>query len=160
MLPSFSQFNYSIQFREGNKNISSLCQQASLSFSFDSTDIQVVLACSHARRVALEAAFHAPESRAFGCPEEHPKPRGATFGGATFDHSAKKPGHDEAQDGAKASRRSDFGEPQTHGAAIDPCPAQWRRVVGEGARTKGNQTEKEQQARMAKGGPEVLREGA
>jgi len=78
------------------------------SFSFDSTDIQVVLARSHARRVALGATFHAPESRAFGCPEEHPKPRGATVGGANFGHGAKTPGRDEARDGAKASGRSGF----------------------------------------------------
>ena len=43
-----------------------------------------VLARSHARRVVLKAAFHAPDDRAFECPEEQPKPRGAAVGEATF----------------------------------------------------------------------------
>jgi len=64
---------------------------------FDPTDIQVVLARSHARNVALEAAFHAPDGAAFGRPEERPKPRGATIGGATFGCGAKTPEHDEAK---------------------------------------------------------------
>jgi len=46
--------------------------------------VQDVRARSHARRVALEAAFRAPDGRTFGCSEEQPKPRGATVGDATF----------------------------------------------------------------------------
>ena len=48
------------------------------------SQVQDVLACSHAQRVALKAAFHAPDDRAFECPKEQPKPRGAAVGEATF----------------------------------------------------------------------------
>src|SRR6185312_12211271 len=48
------------------------------------SQVQDVLARSHARRVALKAAFHAPDDRAFECPKEQPKPRGAAVGEATF----------------------------------------------------------------------------
>ena len=66
---------------------------------------------SNARRVALEAAFHAPDSRAFGCPEEHPKPQGADIGEATFGMSVKPPRRDEARCGrAKTSKRWSCGE--------------------------------------------------
>ena len=46
--------------------------------------VQDVRARSHARRVALETAFRAPDGRTFSCSEEQPKPREATVGDATF----------------------------------------------------------------------------
>ena len=46
--------------------------------------VQDIRARSHARRVALEAAFRSPDGRTFGCFEEQLKPRGATVGDATF----------------------------------------------------------------------------
>jgi len=46
--------------------------------------VQDVHARSHARRMALETTFHAPDGRTFGCSKEQPKSRGATVGDATF----------------------------------------------------------------------------
>ena len=106
--------------------------------------------------MALEAAFHAPDDRAFGCPEEQPKPRGAAVGEATFDGVRRRQYTTRRRwSRAKTPKRRPRSEvasmkaPPT-GAAVNLRPARSRRVQSEGTRTDGNQAKEEWRTRSAK----------
>ena len=91
--------------------------------------VQGVRASPHARRVALEDAFRDPDGRAFGCPEEQPKTRGAAIGGATFGRDAKT-----SRDGKTIERRPgsevSSREPPNADAVVSPSPTEQKRSDG------------------------------